>query len=396
MLSFATLCSSRERELALRAKHNISAAKSYVHLTYFCYIAALQLTYPVRRGAENGEESWKFKFISDISSSSGSKFSKEMGITQAKEAMMHPAPESQTIEKRMEAAIEATTAFTRSSSTERDPDTLIGPSQQTQEVTASTNVEGNESEEIERWMVSTCIYHWRLCFSRSLVRSRTSFSWFWRLKYTLQCIDEHLFPFWYFVYLHISLPSSAYFVEANIPYTDPDMFIPAAQRCLDPQCIQARDWRYQRQKTSLRNNAIPECKVRRSTFSDSSLVLFAIDSLMNLPLNLPFKIANIHTGYWGNKCFTRHHWRTRKYNGWTNGGTSFCITLSPPYVSRRACYNAVFELQYLRTIRWYPPFLKFSKIGKVMRLIAAIPDDKAPPSDVTYQFRERAKGLIER
>jgi hypothetical protein len=41
------------------------------------------------------------------------------------------------------------------------------------------------------------------------------------------------------------------------------------------------------------------------------------------------------------------------------------------------------------------PYLQFSKIGKVMRHIAILPDDKVP-SDEKYRFRERAKALVDK
>jgi len=41
------------------------------------------------------------------------------------------------------------------------------------------------------------------------------------------------------------------------------------------------------------------------------------------------------------------------------------------------------------------PYLQFSKIGKVMRHIAVLTDDKVP-GDEKYSFRERAKTLIDR
>ncbi|KAF9474737.1 hypothetical protein BDN70DRAFT_815172, partial [Pholiota conissans] len=38
----------------------------------------------------------------------------------------------------------------------------------------------------------------------------------------------------------------------------------------------------------------------------------------------------------------------------------------------------------------------FSKIGKVMRHIAALSGDKIPPRDADYSFRARAKGLVDK
>jgi hypothetical protein len=41
------------------------------------------------------------------------------------------------------------------------------------------------------------------------------------------------------------------------------------------------------------------------------------------------------------------------------------------------------------------PYLQFSKIGKVMRHIAILTDDKVP-GDSQYKFRDRAKALVDR
>ncbi|KAF8955661.1 hypothetical protein BDZ97DRAFT_1764643, partial [Flammula alnicola] len=40
--------------------------------------------------------------------------------------------------------------------------------------------------------------------------------------------------------------------------------------------------------------------------------------------------------------------------------------------------------------------LQFSKIGKVMRHIAALPEEKIPPRDEEFKFRARAKGLVDK
>jgi hypothetical protein len=41
------------------------------------------------------------------------------------------------------------------------------------------------------------------------------------------------------------------------------------------------------------------------------------------------------------------------------------------------------------------PYLQFSKIGKVMRHIAVLPDDKVP-GDAKFRFRDRAKSLVDK
>ena len=66
-----------------------------------------------------------------------------------------------------------------------------------------------------------------------------------------------------------------------------------------------------------------------------------------------------------------------------------------PTVGRGGVQSLNHPIFHVLTTRFRSPRPQFSKIGKVMRHIAALPDAKAP-RDGEFKFRERADALVKK